>query len=144
MTDAETTVVEQTVRINARPETVWRYWTDPERMCDWWGAAAELDPRPGGTCRVEMGGGPVMVGEYLELVPHERIVFSFGWDPSEGAPAVPPGSTLVEITLTPDGDETILALRHTGLPAAHRGEHAAGWGHFLSLLAGAAAGGGAS
>ena len=41
MTDAETAVVEQTLRINARPETVWRYWTDPARMCDWWGAAAE-------------------------------------------------------------------------------------------------------
>ena len=41
-------IVEETVRIAARPETVWRYWTDPERMCAWWGAAAELDPRPGG------------------------------------------------------------------------------------------------
>ena len=58
VTDTDTTVVEQTLRIGARPETVWRYWTDPQRMCDWWGAAAELDPRPGGTCRVEMGGGP--------------------------------------------------------------------------------------
>ena len=67
MTDARTRVVEQTLRISARPETVWLYWTDPQRMCDWWGAAAELDPRPGGTCRVEMGGGPVMVGEYVEL-----------------------------------------------------------------------------
>ena len=90
VTDADTKVVEQTLRISARPETVWRYWTDPDRMCDWWGAAAELDPRPGGTCRVEMGGGPVMVGEYLELVPHERIVFSFGWEPTGGAPPSPP------------------------------------------------------
>ena len=36
VTDPDTTVVEQTVRIDARPETVWRYWTDPERLCDWW------------------------------------------------------------------------------------------------------------
>ena len=82
MTEPDTRLVEQTVRISARPETVWRYWTDPQRMCDWWGAAAELDPRPGGTCRVEMGGGPTMRGEYLELVPYERIVFSFGWEPT--------------------------------------------------------------
>lgn len=140
MTDAETTVVEQTLRISARPETVWRYWTDPERMCDWWGAAAELDPRPGGACVVEMGGGAVMRGEYVEIVPHERIVFSFGWDPTEDGPDIAPGSTLVEITLTPDGDDTILALRHSGLPAAVRDEHRAGWGHFLPLLAAAAAG----
>jgi uncharacterized protein YndB with AHSA1/START domain len=140
VTDAGTTVVEQTLRISARPETVWRYWTDPERMCDWWGAAAELDARPGGACVVEMGGGGVMRGEYVELVPHERIVFSFGWDPTEGGPDVAPGSTLVEVTLTPDGDDTILALRHSGLPAASRDEHRAGWGHFLPLLADAARG----
>jgi uncharacterized protein YndB with AHSA1/START domain len=131
-------VVAQTLRIHARPETVWRYWTDPERMANWWGAA-ELDPRAGGTCRVEMGGGPVMRGEYLELVPHERIVFSFGWDPTEGAPAVPPGSSRVEITLTADAGDTILQLRHTGLPVADADGHRSGWSHFLPLLADAAA-----
>jgi uncharacterized protein YndB with AHSA1/START domain len=137
VTDAVTTTVEQTVRISASPETVWGYWTDPERICDWWGASAELDPRPGGVCVVEMGNGGVMRGEYVELIPHERIVFSFGWDPADGAPAVAPGSSLVEITLTPDGEDTILALRHTGLPAGARDEHRAGWDHFLPLLAAA-------
>jgi uncharacterized protein YndB with AHSA1/START domain len=132
------TVVEQTLRIGARPETVWKYFTDPQRMCAWWGQAAELDPRPGGVCVVESSGGGVMRGEYVELVPHERIVFTFGWDPTEGTPAIAPGSTLVEITLTRDGDDTILVLRHTGLPAAHRDEHHAGWSHFLPLLATAA------
>ena len=140
MTQADSTVVEQTLRISARPETVWRYWTEPERMCDWWGAAAELDPRPGGAYVVEMGGGGVMRGEYVELVPHERIVFSFGCDPAGGGPAIAPGSTTVEVTLTPDGDDTILVLRHTGLPAASRDEHRSGWGHFLPLLVAAAGG----
>ena len=135
MTDDEGKVVEQTVRIQARPETVWRYWTDPERICAWWGATAQLDPRPGGDCVVAMDGAGVMRGEYIELVPHERIVFSFGWDPSDGAPDVPPRSTLVEVTLTADGDETILALRHTGLPRSAADEHERGWGHFLSMLA---------
>lgn len=138
VTDAQTAVVEQTMRINARPETVWRYWTDPARMCDWWGAAAELDARPGGACVIEMDGGGVMRGEYVELVPHERIVFTFGWDPHTGAPDIPPGSTLVELTLTADGDDTILALRHTGLPPAAAAEHRAGWSHFLPLLTAAA------
>src|SRR5688572_11964497 len=107
MTDTDTKVVEQTLRIAASPETVWRYWTDPERMCAWWGAAAELDPQPGGTCRVEMGGGPVMRGEYLLLEPFERLVFSFGWEPIEGGPVVAPGSTRVEVTLVPEGGDTI-------------------------------------
>ena len=91
MTETNANVVEQTVRISARPETVWKFWTDPQRMCDWWGAAAELDPRPGGICRVEMGGGPVMVGEYLELTPYERLVFSFGWEPTDSGPDIASG-----------------------------------------------------
>jgi uncharacterized protein YndB with AHSA1/START domain len=143
VTDTETSVVEQTLRISARPETVWQYWTDPARMCDWWGAAAELDPRPGGVYVVEMGGGGVMRGEYVELVPHERIVFTFGWDPVEGGPQIAPGSTRVEVTLTADGDDTILALRHTGLPPAAVSEHSAGWAHFLPILGSAAGGTGA-
>ena len=58
-----------------------------------------------------------MRGEFVELVPHERIVFTFGWDPTDGARRRShPGRRRVEVTLTPDGDDTILALRHTGLP----------------------------
>ena len=135
MTESDTAAVEQTLRIAARPETVWRYWTDPERMRDWWGTATELDPRPGGAYVVAMDGGPVMRGQFVELVPHERIVFSFGWDPTDRAPAVAPGSTQVEITLTRDGDDTILALRHTGLPPSIASDHRSGWAHFLPILA---------
>lgn len=138
MTDTNTNVVEQTVRINARPETVWKYWTDPQRLCDWWGAAAKLEPRPGGVCRVEMDGGAVMRGEYLVLVPFERLVFSFGWEPADGVPAIAPGGSQVEVMLIEDDGDTILTLRHTGIPDAFAERHAAGWSHFLPLLVAAA------
>jgi uncharacterized protein YndB with AHSA1/START domain len=134
VTETNRNVVEQTVRINARPETVWKYWTDPQWMCAWWGVAAELEPRPGGVCRVEMGSGPVMVGEYLELVPYERLVFSFGWAPTDGVPAIAPGGSLVEVTLIEDAGDTILTLRHTGIPDAVAELHASGWTHFLPIL----------
>lgn len=137
MTETNTNLIEQTVRISARPETVWKYWTDPQRMCDWWGAAAELEPRPGGVYRVEMDGGPVMRGEYLELVPYERLVFSFGWEPADGVPAIAPGASRVEVTLLEDDGDTILTLRHTGIPDAFAEQHVAGWSHFLPLLVGA-------
>lgn len=143
MTEPTGPMIEQTLRIDARPETVWRYWTDPVRMAQWWGAAADLDPRPGGVYVVEMEpGGPLMRGEYVELVPHERLVFSFGWDPTDTGPVVPPGSSRVEITLEPDGPGTVLTLRHTGLPAAAGEEHDRGWAHFLGRLAVVAASGG--
>lgn len=138
MNETDSGMVEQTVRIAARPETVWRYWTDPERMCAWWGTAAELDPQPGGRCRVEMGGRPAMRGEFLELVPYERIVFSFGWESACDVPAIAPCSTRVEVTLTPDGDDTVLTLRHTGIPGARADEHVSGWARFLPRLVDAA------
>jgi uncharacterized protein YndB with AHSA1/START domain len=134
----DTRVVEQTIRIEARPETVWRYWTDPQRMCEWWGSAAELEPRPGGQCRVETAGGGVMRGEFVELVPYERIVFTFGWEPMAGAPPITPGSTRVEITLQADDGDTIMTMRHTGIPSDAADAHRAGWGHFLPLLVEAA------
>ena len=137
----EQRVVEQTVRIRARPETVWRYWTDPERMSDWWGAA-RLDPRPGGEYVVEMEGGPTMRGEYVDLVPFERIVFLFGWDPAVGTPPpLAPSSTVVEVTLAPDGDDTILTVCHRGLPASLLDRHDSGWVAHLPVLAAAVADG---
>ena len=104
-------VVEKTVRIAARPETVWRYWTEPERMCAWWGAAAELDPRPGGACVVEMVGGPVMRGEYVELVPNERLRYKDQFeDPNL------PGEIHVTVTLRPVSVGTELNIVQEGLP----------------------------
>src|SRR5262245_66126934 len=105
-------------------------------MADWWGPA-DLDPQPGGAYVVEMEGGPVMRGEYLELVPYERIVFTFGWDQIEGAPAVPPCSTRVEVSLVAHEGDTILTLRHT-LPATEAELHVSGWEHYLPILSAAA------
>jgi uncharacterized protein YndB with AHSA1/START domain len=113
---------------------VWRYWTDPARMTEWWGPSADLDARPGGSCVVRMDGGPVMRGQYVEVVPFERIVFTFGWEPGPGRPDVAPGSTRVEVLLADQDGDTMLTLRHTGIPAAHADEHDSGWRHFLAIL----------
>jgi len=58
---------------------------------------------------------------------------SWGW---EGHPTVPPGSTTVEITLTPQKDATLLRLRHLGLPdEAERRVHTEGWTRNIIQLA---------
>ena len=82
MTDtaAETITVEQTVRIAASPETVYRFWTEPQRLAQWWGTDAEVEAEPGGLFRVVMESGPVMRGAFAELDPPHRIVFTFGWE----------------------------------------------------------------
>ncbi|MGZ6983025.1 MAG: SRPBCC family protein, partial [Ilumatobacteraceae bacterium] len=61
MTDppGEPPVIEQTTRIAAAPETVWKFWTEPALMCQWLGVRAEVVAELGGIFRVTMGDGPV-------------------------------------------------------------------------------------
>jgi uncharacterized protein YndB with AHSA1/START domain len=136
--------VEREVRIAARPETVFEFFTDPEKMIRWKGRRAELDARPGGTYRVEINDQAVALGEYVEVDPPGRIVFTWGWEGQEsgqGEHAVPPGSSRVEITLEPLGDGTLVRLRHLDLPADAREIHGQGWDLYLGRLTAAASGG---
>jgi uncharacterized protein YndB with AHSA1/START domain len=134
---ADVDYVDKEVRIAARPEVVFEFFTDPVKMVRWKGVDAMLDPRPGGTYRVNVTGKEVALGEYVEIVPYSRIVLTWGWE--EGP--IAPGSTRVEVTFIPDGDGTILRLRHSGLSGEAALQHAEGWDHFLPRLAVAAAGG---
>ena len=111
-----TEVIEHELRIAARPETVFAYFTDPTRLIQWMGVEATLDPRPGGVCRIDVTGGAVMIGEFVEVEPPRRLVLSWGWE--KGWFETPSSSTLVEVAFTPDGEHTILHLSHGRLPAA--------------------------
>ena len=110
-------MVEVQVRLEATPEVVFPYLTESDRFARWQGIRAELDPRPSGVFRVWMDAVTIASGEYLEVEPHRRVVFTWGW---EGNDTVPPGSTTVEIDLEADGAATILTLRHSGLPTGSR------------------------
>ena len=72
--------VRSELRIAAPPEVVFPYFTDPARMVEWMGVAALLDPRPGGTFRVEPNGRDVVLGEYVVVDPPHRVVFTWGFE----------------------------------------------------------------
>jgi uncharacterized protein YndB with AHSA1/START domain len=132
--------LEREILIAASPETIFEYLTVPEKHKQWEGTEVELDPTPGGIYRVLVAGEYQAAGEFIEVVPNEKVVFSFGWE-MEGNP-ITPGSTTVELTLTPEGDKTRLRMRHSGLPdAAAVADHEHGWDHYLDRLCVAAAGG---
>lgn len=132
----DSVVVEREVRIAARPETIFGFFTDPDKMVRWKGMSAELDPKPGGIYRVNVTGRDIARGQYVEVRPYSKVVFTWGW---ESGPLAP-GSSTVEITLVPDGAETIVRLRHLGLPQEAREQHAEGWVHYMERLALVAAG----
>ena len=139
MTVSDIDAVEIEMRIAGKPEAVFAYLVDPEKMVRWMGSHAESDPRPGGAYAVDINGQARARGRYVDVVPHSRIVFTFGWEGDDG---VPPGSTTVEITLTPDRDGTLLRLVHRDLlTAAVREQHRDGWQLYLGRLSVAAGGG---
>ncbi len=139
MAEGSSEILDLEIRINARPETVFPYLIDPDRMVMWMGDSAILDPRPGGTYDVHVHGNNHAKGEYVEVTPYSRVVFTFGWDSEDSE--VPPGSSTVEITLTPEGVGTLLRLRHEGLPTDElRQAHTQGWNHYMDRLSKASAG----
>src|SRR5262245_45864240 len=70
---------------DAPPALVFRMWTEPKHLAQWWGPAGftnpvcELDVRPGGKIRILMrapdGVDYPMTGMFREVVPPKRLVF---------------------------------------------------------------------
>jgi len=139
----ESTTVERTISIAATPQTVWEFFVDPEKLVRWMGTNAELDANPGGIYRNEVIPGHIARGEFVELDPPHRLVFTFGWEKSgEDAPAVGPGASTIEVDLTAEGEGTSLRFLHRDLPNVEAAaSHAQGWDHYLARLEIAGAGG---
>ena len=73
----DSSAVVREIRIAARPETVFAFFTDPEKVARWKGTALALDPRPGGAYRVAIA-DDVTRGEFVAVEPHRRIAFTWG------------------------------------------------------------------
>ena len=112
----------------ATPERVYAHFTDPQLLAAWFcpnpdlTTRCELDVRPGGDWRVEMGDW-VVAGRYLTVEPPTRLVFTFDWEHDDGPP------TTVRVEITPDGEATRLVLAHeeTAPEGGERSSHEEGW-----------------
>jgi uncharacterized protein YndB with AHSA1/START domain len=122
----------KTIHIDAPPEVVFEFLTNPAKLTRWLGLRAELEPRPGGIFRVDPNTRDVIRGTYLEVVPPSRVVFTWGWE--EPGREVPAGSSTVEIELEREGKGTRLQLTHRNLPPPSREGHEKGWTHYLDRL----------
>lgn len=124
--------------IAAPPSTVYEYLTDSELWARWQGVGAMIEATPGGIFGISMPNGHHARGQFVELEPHRRVVFSWGW---VDHPGVPPGSSTVEIDLVADDGGTMVTLTHTGLPPEELDVHRLGWDHYIPRLASVAEGG---
>ena len=121
--------------IDAPPALVFEAWTSAEHAARWWGPrgytveSCRLDARPGGGYRVAMrspdGTLRTKRGVYQEVVPSERLVFTYAWEDADGNPG---HEMRITVTFEPRGTRTLLSLRQTGFESvAERDSHRDGW-----------------
>jgi uncharacterized protein YndB with AHSA1/START domain len=125
---------------NAPASAVWEVWSKREHMIQWWGPKGfttthlDLDFRAGGAYRAciknnETGNDNWMGGNFVELVPNERIVFTFRWDEANDSIGV---ETLITVTLSEhDGKTTQTFHQAPFLNAETRDSHIKGWTSFI-------------
>ena len=132
-----------TRRFAARPEKVWSAWTEPEKLIGWFGPAnikpgslrAELDLRVGGRYRISFdhasGEHSEVAGVYQEVVPNQRLVFSWAWH------STPERESLVTVSIRPEGTGTLLVFTHAQFfDETARDNHAKGWNELFAKLEG--------
>ncbi|MBV8954311.1 MAG: SRPBCC domain-containing protein [Solirubrobacterales bacterium] len=128
---------------HASRERVWREWTEPARFADWYGGplcevpldSVSMDVRQGGKWRLTMFAPPDRrridwVGEYLEVLAPERLVFTLSDQPDADA------FELVTVVLTSLGDNrTEMLFEQRGWMSPEQYERATeGWGGFFDRM----------
>jgi uncharacterized protein YndB with AHSA1/START domain len=129
-------VLETNRTIRTTREKAYRAWTDPRQLKKWFAVSevfttpiAEVDLKVGGRYRLGMkapGDNPILVvgGEYQEITPPERLVFTWRWetaDPNEL-------ETLVTVEFIAGDEGTEIRLKHERFTdIASRDRHGEGW-----------------
>jgi uncharacterized protein YndB with AHSA1/START domain len=135
--------VNLTYEFDAPRDAVFRAWTDPEELKQWWGPGefttphAEVDLRPGGEYVLVMqlpGGEPMrLAGTYREVEPPERLVYTWRWE--SGNPDTTESVVTVEFRDAGGRTEVILTQEGFG-PEAPLEMYTVGWeGGFTKLAA---------
>jgi uncharacterized protein YndB with AHSA1/START domain len=128
--------------INAPRERVYAAWTDPAQLKQWFGPEnvqtrkLVADTRPGGMFRWDLtdpdGEEMTMRGEFRELVPSKKIVFTWRWDDDE---VWENRTSIVTVELSDRDGGTELRLTHEQLPNEQsRDRHNDGWNSVLDKL----------
>jgi uncharacterized protein YndB with AHSA1/START domain len=103
---------------NAPRGGVFRAWTDPAQMAQWWGPnrftvpVCELDARPDGAIRIHLrgpdGGVHISRGVFHEVAAPERLAFTMIVDGEGGRILI---ETFITVSFTARGDKTMLGLQ---------------------------------
>lgn len=129
-------IVRREIVIHARRETVFRFFTESPLFAKWWGDGSTIDARVGGAVLIQYPNGVKASGEVREIVPGERVVFTFGYE--SGKPCGP-GETVVAMTFADAPSGTRVTLTHECPTPEIRDMHVPGWRYQMAVFAKVAA-----
>lgn len=138
----EKTALEIKRFINAPRDRVYTAWTDPVQLKEWWGPKEVrtlkivADTRVDGKYRWDLVNQESekmsVFGEYRELIPGTKVVFTWKWDDDE---AWENYTSVVSVEFSDRDGGTELRLTHVQLPSeASRDRHNQGWNSVLDRL----------
>jgi uncharacterized protein YndB with AHSA1/START domain len=119
--------------IPADVETIFSFWTDPDRLVRWMGRRAEIEASLGGLFIVDLTGDDIVLGRVVLIEPPSRLELAWGWG-GEREPSIDPGSSRVALTLESGRGSTTIRLTHRDVPPSHLGWQAKFWQHHLDRL----------
>lgn len=121
------------VRIEDRYDTaiedLWAAITDPARLARWYGQV-EGNLRPGGAFRVYLEADDIESAGHVEACEPPRRLLLTTRETDESyrkGQGVPPFDATIEVTLTADGDQTLLVIEVQGMPLDKIAFYGAGW-----------------
>src|SRR5215467_1567508 len=133
--DPSTTLVLRRT-FTASRQRVFRAWIEPEALEHWLRprcmsmTVRSLDARVGGSFRFDLEDGSSMVGTYLQMVPPEKLVFTWSGEAAQS------WRTIVTLDFLDHGPFTEVVLTHEGLSTPERRARAeGGWPSLLDALA---------
>jgi uncharacterized protein YndB with AHSA1/START domain len=128
--DTDTITIETI--INASVENVWKAWTDPILILNWFGSdpngkglKAELDTRPGGSFEISFQDSDqtehVCSGVYVDVKEFSKLTFTWIWKNEPGV------ESFVTVTLTPENNLTRMFFQHAHAGTASMHDYQKGW-----------------
>jgi uncharacterized protein YndB with AHSA1/START domain len=116
------------IYIEAPPEMVFEFLTDPKKIARWLGMRAELE-----SCTRKFRVGQHMIcGTYLGIIPNRRVVFT--WKSERIDQMASTGTSSVEIELHREGHRTRLRWSHRVSEVEARHSHERGGSHYMDRL----------
>lgn len=94
-------------------------------MLAWHGKEVEVNPVPGGIYKVIFADGTTILGEYKEVSPYSRVIYSANYNGVD---------SLITIDFLPRDGGTLIKLQQEFDPEQDTSSFDQGWNYFLQIL----------